>query len=123
VGRASRFDVLEKVEVVLNRQGYAIQDRRDDGSLIMLSTSWTTRAPFEDEAARGATECRTRVLVEARRQGNDLFAVVLRAENSSTTEAEPGVWKALPPTPMFRAHVRELSAALALEVDSGVRTR
>jgi hypothetical protein len=121
VGRASRFDVLNKVEAILNRGGYTVQERRDTGSLIQLGTSWTTRQPFEDEAARGATESRTRVLVEARRQGNDTYAVVVRAENS--TLAEDGVWKALPPTPMFREHVRELSSALALEIDSGVRTR
>jgi hypothetical protein len=123
VGRASRFDVLDKVEAILNREGYTVQERRDTGSLIQLGTSWTTREPFEDEAARGATECRTRILVEARRQGNDTYAVVVRAENSTLTEADAGVWKALPPTPMFRGHVRELSNALALEIDAGVRTR
>lgn len=121
VGRASRYDVLNKVEGVLNREGYTVQERRDTGALIQLASSWTTRAPFEDEAGRGVTECRTRIVVEGRRQGNDLFAVVVRAENSAQDEA--GVWKALPPTPMFRAHVRELSNALALEIDAGVRTR
>ena len=123
VGRASRFDVLNKVETILNREGYTVQERRDTGSMIQLGTSWTTREPFEDEAARGATECRTRVVVEARRQGNDTYAVVVRAENSTLTDADDGVWKALPPTPMFRGHVRELSQALALEIDAGVRTR
>jgi hypothetical protein len=123
VGRASRFDVLNKVEAILNREGYTVQERRDTGSLIQLGTSWTTREPFGDEAARGATECRTRIVVEARRQGNDTYAVVVRAENSTLTDAEDGVWKALPPTTMFRGHVRELSNALALEIDAGVRTR
>ena len=123
VGRASRFDVLDKVESILNREGYTIQERRDTGSLIQLATSWTNRAPFEDEVQRGATEARTRVIVEARRQGNDIFAVVLRAENSVLTEGMDGTWQALPPTDMFRSHVRELSNALALEIDSGVRTR
>ncbi|MSR36826.1 MAG: hypothetical protein EXR95_09350 [Gemmatimonadetes bacterium] len=122
VGRASRFDVLNKVEGVLNREGYAVQERRDTGALIQIASSWTTRAPFYDEAERGVTECRTRILVEGRRQGSDLFAVVVRAENSAQ-EGDTGVWKALTPTPMFRAHVRELSNALALEIDAGVRTR
>jgi hypothetical protein len=121
VGRASRFDLLDKVEAILNREGYTVQERRDSGSLIQIGTSWTSRQPFEDEAARGATEGRTRILVEARRQGNDIYAVVLRAENS--TLAEDGAWVALPATPMFREHVRELSNALALEIDAGVRTR
>jgi hypothetical protein len=123
VGRASRFDVLNKVESLLNREGYTVQERRDTGSLIQLATSWTTREPFEDEAARGAIECRTRVMVEARRQGNDIFAVVLRAENSALTDDAAGVWQALPPSEMFRGHVRELSNELALEIDAGVRTR
>jgi len=123
VGRASRFDVLDKVERILNLQGYTVQERRDTGSLIQLATSWTTRPPFDDEVEKGATEARTRVIVEARQQGNDLFAVVLRAENSVLTEGIDGTWKALPPTEMFRGHVRELSNALALEIDSGVRTR
>jgi hypothetical protein len=121
VGRASRFDVLNKVEAVLGREGYTVQERNDTGALIQMVSSWTTRAPFEDEADRGVTECRTRILVEGRQQGNDLFAVVVRAENSA--QDETGVWKALPPTPMFRAHVRDLSNALALEIDAGVRTR
>jgi hypothetical protein len=123
VGRASRFDVLNKVEAILNRLGYTVQERRDTGSLIQLGTSWTTREPFEDETARGAIECRTRVVVEARRQGSDLFAVVVRAENSTITESDDGVWKALPPTTMFHGHVREVANALALEIDAGVRTR
>jgi hypothetical protein len=123
VGRASRFDVLNRVEALLTREGYVVQERRDSGSLIQLATSWTTRQPFEDEADRGATEARTRITVEARRQGNDIFAVVLRAENSVLTDTDAGVWKALPPTDMFRGHIRELSSALALEIDAGVRTR
>jgi hypothetical protein len=123
VGRASRYDVLNKIETILTREGYTVQERRDSGSLIQLGTSWTTRQPFEDEAARGVTEARTRVSIEARRQGNETFSVVLRAENSVLTDSGDGVWKALPPTTMFREHVRELSTALALEVDSGVRTR
>jgi hypothetical protein len=122
VGRATRFDVLNRIETILNREGYTVQARRDTGALIQLETSWTTRAPFEDEADQGITEGRTRLVVEGRRQGNDIYAVVLRAENS-VLAGESGEWKPLSPTPMFREHVREVSNALALEIDAGVRTR
>lgn len=123
VGRATGFDVLSRAEGVLSRQGYTVQERRNSGSLIQLATSWTTRSPFDDEAAQGATECRTRLLIEARRQGSDLYAVVLRAENTALTDAAGGVWKALPPTLSFRGHIQDISNALALEIDAGVRTR
>src|SRR2546423_269385 len=111
VGRATRFDVLNRVEGVLNRYGYTVQGRRDTGTTIQLITGWQNRAPFEDEAGRGATECRTRLTVDARPQGNDMFAVILRAENE--IQAADGSWKPDAPAEMFRAHVADVSNALA----------
>ena len=122
VGRATRFDVLNKVEGILNREGYTVQERRDTGALILLATSWQTRQPLDDEARQGITECRTRLLIEGRPQGNDMFSVVLRAETTGTVGGD-GVWKPLPATDEFRARVRELAGALALEIDAGMRTR
>lgn len=122
VGRATRFDVLNKVEEILVRHGYVVQERRDTGALVQLATSWTTRAPFEDEAGQGVIECRTRLLVEGRPQGNDMFSVILRAE-SLALEDGGGEWRPIAATPMFREHVRELANALSLEIDAGVRTR
>jgi hypothetical protein len=119
VGRATRFDILDKVERTLTREGYTVQERRDTGSTIQLATSWTTRAPFDDEP--DAIDCRTKLTVDARSEGHDMYSVVLRAENLALDQS--GEWKPTPASAMLQAHVKELANQLALEVDSGVRTR
>lgn len=123
VGRATRPDVLDKVPRILDQQGYQVQERRDTGNLIQYMTSWVTREPFDDEASRGATECRTRLTFEGRQQAGDTYAVALRAESMMRRQTMDEEWVTLAPTPMFRAHLREVADALALEIDMGVRTR
>ena len=92
VGRATGYDLLTRAEGVLNRQGYQAQERREEDSFIQVATSWTDRAPFADEAARGATACRTRFVIEARRQGSGLYTLILRAENTALTDDASGTW-------------------------------
>ncbi|MSR36192.1 MAG: hypothetical protein EXR95_06040 [Gemmatimonadetes bacterium] len=123
VGRASRPDVVDKVPRILDQQGYEVQERQDTGNVIRYMTSWVTRAPFEDEAARGAQECRTRLTVEARLAAGGTFGVSLSAESTMQRGSFDGAWVNLPPTPMFREHMSAVSEALALEIDMGVRTR
>jgi hypothetical protein len=122
VGRATRPDIEDKVPRILDQQGYEVQERRDTGNVIQYMTSWVTRMPFEDEGNRGATECRTRLTIEAREQGNGFYAVTLKAENTMQ-RALDGQWVNLAPTTMFRRHLRDLTEALALEINMGVRTR
>jgi hypothetical protein len=123
VGRASRPDVLDKAPRILDQQGYEIQERRDTGQMIQYMTSWVTRAPFDDEAGRGAVECRTRLTLEARLGAGDTYALTLRAENMMQRQSMDGAWVDMVPTPMFREHMQTVSEALALELDMGVRTR
>ena len=122
-GRATRPDIMEKVARILDQQGYEVQERRDTGNVIQYMTSWTTRAPFEDEAMGGAFECRTRVTFEARKGAGDTFAISLKGENTIQRASFLDEWVSLPPTPMFRDHIREVADAIAIEVDVGVRTR
>jgi hypothetical protein len=127
VGRGTRGDIEQVVPELLIRAGYAMQQRRDTGTLLYYETAWHVREPFEDEVEQCALDCRSRIIVEARRQGGDLYSVTLRAENSSLTApaseqsgAAP-VWAPLLPTERFREHVSELSAAISLRIDAGVR--
>lgn len=127
VGRGSRGDIQSFIPETLIRHGYHIQQHRDTGTLIYYETAWLHREPFEDEVEACASECRSRIIVEARRRGGNLFSVTLRAENAVLAESsglEPSgnaVWTPLPPTDRFREHVGELSTAIAMRIDAGVR--
>lgn len=123
VGRGTRPDIERAVPEMLNRHGYRMQDRRDTGNLLYYETAWLNRAPLEDEADRCPEECRTRIVVEARERGSAIYAVSLRVENMALVVAESTQWVALPPSAMFRDHIDELTSAIALEIDAGVRLR
>ena len=123
VGRATRPDIIDKAPRILDQQGYEVQERRDTGNMIQYMTTWVTRAPFQDEASRGALECRTRMTFEARQGAGDTYAVTLKAESMMLRQGFDGAWVDIVPSPMFREHMRSVSEALALEMDMGVRTR
>jgi hypothetical protein len=123
VGRATRPDILDKAPRILDQRGYQVQEQRDTGNMIRYMTSWVTRAPFSDEASRGAVECRTRLTFEARKGAGETYAVTLKAESTMLRQGFEEAWVDLPATPMFREHMRSVSDALALEIDMGVRTR
>jgi hypothetical protein len=127
VGRGSRGDIELTVPELLIRAGYAIQQRRDTGSLLYYETTWHSREPFEDEIDQCALGCRSRIIVEARRQGGNLYSVTLRAENAfldRSLDPDPSmasVWVPFPPGERFREHVSELSAGIGMRIDAGVR--
>jgi hypothetical protein len=127
LGRGTRGDIELVIPEMLIRAGYAMALRRDTGALLYYETAWHVRQPFEDEADQCARECRSRIIVEARRQGGDLYSVSLRAENSSLTGASTenpsggAVWTPILPSPQFRDHVSELSSAIGMRIDAGVR--
>jgi hypothetical protein len=127
VGRGSRGDIELVIPEQLVRHGYTIQQRRDTGTLLYYETAWLNRQPFEDEVEQCRLECRTRIIVEARRQGGEIFSVTLRAENSFLDQptgvlatGEP-VWTALPPTEKFREHINKISTDIEDRIDAGVR--
>ena len=86
------------------------------------------REAAEREAIEIVTAARRdvrRIIVEARRQGGDVFSVTLRAENSALVQgadsgSEP-VWTPLIPSPLFREHVSELVESIGMRIDAGVR--
>src|SRR5439155_7083249 len=98
VGRATRPDILDKVPRILDQQGYQVAESQDTGNVIRYVTSWVTRAPFRDEADRGASECRTRMTFEARQQGGGTFATTLRVENMMHRSTLDEAWVSAAPT-------------------------
>lgn len=123
LGRGTRRDIATFVREILYRHGYVIQQVRETSNTIYYETAWMRREPFEDEAARGAEESRSRIIVEARKGGAETFSVRLRAENTALVFQYPGEWRPMAATEMFRDHVREISNAIRMEIDAGVRVR
>jgi hypothetical protein len=127
VGRGSRGDIELVIPEMLVRHGYTIQLRRNTASLLYFETAWLNREPFEDEVQQCEVECRTRIIVEARRQGGEIFSVTLRAENSfmagpgMVTPSGEAVWNPLTPTPKFREHIGDISSDIGDRIDAGVR--
>jgi hypothetical protein len=127
VGRGSRGDIELVIPEMLVRHGYTIQLRRNTEALLYFETAWLNREPFEDEVRQCEVECRTRIIVEARRQGGEIFSVTLRAENAfragpgMVTRSPEAEWNALPPTPKFRDHVAKISSDIGDRIDAGVR--
>ena len=124
LGRGSRGDIELVIPEMLIKAGYAIQLRRDTGSLLYYETAWHVRQPFDDEVDQCTRECRSRIIVEARRQGGELYSVSLRAENSSLVQTDPAasaVWMPIDSSEKFREHVSELSETIGLRIDAGVR--
>lgn len=124
VGRGSRGDIESVVPDMLARYGYRMDQRRDTGQRMYYQTAWLHREPFEDED-RCAIDCRSRIIVEARRMGVRFYSVTLRAENSVfEVGAAPGAtetWVSYPATEMFREHVTELAEEIGMKIDAGVR--
>jgi hypothetical protein len=124
LGRGSRGDIEAVIPEMLIRAGYTIQLRRDTGALLYYETAWHVRQPFEDEVEQCARECRSRIIVEARRQGGEIYSVALRAENSSLLQSDPAtdaVWTPIQSSEQFRKHVSELSESIGMRIDAGVR--
>jgi len=122
VGRGSRSDIESVVPDMLARYGYRMDQRRDTGRRMYYQTAWLHREPFEDED-RCAINCRSRIIVEARRMGVRFYSVTLRAENSAFEVAPGGTetWGSYPATEMFREHVTELAEEIGMKIDAGVR--
>jgi hypothetical protein len=124
VGRGTRGDIGTFVPQALSRYGYAVANFRETPTLIYFETAWEHRAPFEDEVEAGAEECRTRILVEARKGGADFYSVTLRVENSALTMSlDDERWVPMEATKMFDEHVDEIVSVIQMNIDAGVRLR
>jgi hypothetical protein len=86
VGPAIIPAVEREAMPILQRFGYTIQRTERTADRIMIETSWVNRAPFADEAAAGAVDVRTRVLISTRPRsttnsaGSTVSGVTLRLE-------------------------------------------
>lgn len=128
VGRATLRDIVVEVPTTLRRQGYVLYTTRRTERTVYFETSWRTRPPFEDEAESGASAARTRLVVRGREAGGNFYSLKLHAENQlqglpSASDFSGTGWSTMPPTRMFKNYVRELSTAIRLQVDMGVRVR
>jgi len=127
VGRATVRDILVEVPEILGESGFAIRERETTGNRIRFETEWRARAPFDDEAARGAEEARTRIIVSARESAATLYTVQVRADNevkgASAVAFGAPEWSRIPATDMYRDYVRQLALSIKLRINAGVRVR
>lgn len=123
LGRGTQRDISLAVQDEVAKQGYLLTTYTETSTRMYWETSWLIREPFEDEVSKGVDRIRTRVIIRAQRGASDFFLVTLRMENEATGLAPDGEWHRMPSTEMFRDHVRELSTAIELRIDAGMRTR
>lgn len=127
IGRATFRDIMVEVPEIFGANGFSIHESRRTGRGVFFETNWRGRAPFDDEAEQGADRARTRLVLNARRAGGDIYTLRIRAENE--VRGVPGAsgpaggsrWGKIPATGMYREYVRDLFMQIKLRVDAGVR--
>lgn len=128
IGHATYRDIALSVPDILRRYGYVIYTSRSTENQLYFETNWKPRAPFEDEAARGANAARTRIIVRARKSSSQFFTLRLQAQNEvsgvpNASDLAGTGWSTIPATEMYKAYVLELSTEIQLKVDTGMRVR
>lgn len=124
VGVASASDFQRGVPAVLRRNGYEII-RADGPPALLVETEWRTRPPFADEAERGVSSARYRVLVRGRARGDigtaeTLYTVHITVESWARVLGEEQ-WTRVPASPQLVESAQALTRELALELDAGAR--
>lgn len=124
VGVASLADFQRGVPAVLRRRGYEII-RTDGPPALYVETDWQMRQPFVDEAERGVTHARTRILIRGRARGEigtaeTLYAVQMTVESWAMVIGQEG-WTRVPASPQLAEFARALSRELGMEMDVGAR--
>ena len=110
----STDELLRVLPRSLARHGYFIiqtQQRSPDG--LQFVTDWRVRPVFSEEVFSGVQQARTRLVVDAKRRGTR-YSLTVYAE--SFLEDESGSWREAAPTPKMKAHLQELSTAMAMDV-------
>lgn len=124
VGVASAADFQRGVPTVLRRSGYEII-RTDGPPQLYVETEWRVREPFADEAARGVSRARMRVLVRGRARGEmgtaePLYAVTLIVESWARIAGQEE-WTRVPASPALVMLAEGLKREMVLELDAGAR--
>ena len=124
VAVASLADFRRGVPVVLRRRGYEIV-RTDGPPTLYVETEWKVRDPFVDEAERGVTHARTRILVRGRARAEmgtaeTLYAVQLTVESWARVIGQED-WTRVPASPQLTEFAQALGREISMEVDVGAR--
>lgn len=124
VGVASLTDFQRGVPAVLRRRGYEII-RTDGPPTPYVETEWRMREPFTDEAERGVTHARTRILVRGRARGEMgtaevLYGVQMTVESWAQVIGQEG-WMRVPASIQLAEFAQALGRELTLELDAGAR--
>ena len=125
VGNATARDVERRTPRILDRYHYTIVRHETSERRTYIETDWRTRTPFEDEAARGISSTRTRIIIRARQRGatsgsSHLMTVDFIMENLALDE-QSGEWRQGVATDMFRAYAKEIADRLKDEYIRGIR--
>ncbi len=125
VGNATPRDVEQRTPRIIERYHYIVVRRETSERRMYFETDWRQRAPFEDEAARGISSARTRIIIRARQRGgaagsSNLMTVDLIMENLALDERS-GEWRQGVVTDMFRAYAKEIADRLKDEYIRGIR--
>jgi hypothetical protein len=121
VGPATMPAVEREALPILERFGYTIQRTDRVPDRITIETAWVNREPFADEAAAGAADVRTRVVITTRPRsttnsgGATVSGVTLRVEVEHMGQAA-NAWAPAPVrSSEMAAVVRRLVEAFRLE--------
>lgn len=134
IGNASTTDAYESSIKIIERFHYEVLQDDTDSRNLRIETHWSSRPPFEDEAALGITRAESRLIVEGRARGHRSaggvegaeapsphFAVRIAVDNRVQTADNPD-WTETVSTPMFRAYAESIAEEFANELNkSGVR--
>ena len=124
VGVASVTDFQRGVSAVLRRHGYEII-RTDGPPTLYVETEWRTRPPMVDEADRGVSSARSRLLVRGRARtdigtAEVLYTVHLTVETWVRVIGQEE-WTRVPASPQVVESAQALTRELAMEMDVGAR--
>jgi hypothetical protein len=124
IGVATASDFQRGVPAVLRRNGYEII-RADGPPALYVETDWRTRPPFTDEAERGVSHARSRVLVRGRARGemgtaDVLYTVHMTLESWARVIGQED-WTRVPASPQLIETAQALSRELVMELDVGSR--
>lgn len=117
-GDVTETDLYDRLPMVLARHGFFIVDSNRHDYGVTFETQWQERIPFGEEQVRGAVAARTRLRLNARRNGR-MYSVWFEAENMIETAQKN--WISLPFYEESYAYVSDIASSLRLEVASGVR--
>ena len=127
LGTATPNDIIRETEnTLVSRYNYRFDRRVTTSEDLRFITQWNVHSPLDDEQQQGISQCRTRIIVNARpksRAGTEVrtYTVIFRSEY----EVQKGgsvEWVSAPMTPSRTEYIEEIASYLENQITSGVRT-